>query len=61
MIHSLAVKKRYDVNMVVYGSLVDMYAKIGSLQAAELIFFDVSEPDLNAITRCLEDLATMGW
>lgn len=46
MIHSQAVKTGYDVEMSVSGSLIDMYAKIGHLQAAELILSQVSRPDL---------------
>ncbi|XP_034225253.1 pentatricopeptide repeat-containing protein At3g50420 [Prunus dulcis] len=46
MIHSQAVKTGYDVEMSVCGSLVDMYSKNGSLQAAYSIFSQVSDPDL---------------
>ncbi|KAI3437404.1 uncharacterized protein J3R85_005385 [Psidium guajava] len=53
MIHSLAVKTGYDVDMAVCGSLVDMYAKNGNLQAAELIFSDVSNPDLKCYNSML--------
>ncbi|KAL3722230.1 hypothetical protein ACJRO7_034579 [Eucalyptus globulus] len=53
MIHSLAVKMGYDVDMAVCGSLVDMYAKTGNLQAADLIFSDVSNPDLKCYNSML--------
>lgn len=53
MIHSLAVKTGYDVDMAVCGSLVDMYAKNGNLQAAELIFSVVSNPDLRCYNSML--------
>ncbi|OMO56776.1 hypothetical protein CCACVL1_26291 [Corchorus capsularis] len=46
MIHSLAIRTGYDVEMSVCGSLIDMYAKNGNLQAAESIFSSVSNPDL---------------
>ncbi|KAJ8546126.1 hypothetical protein K7X08_018709 [Anisodus acutangulus] len=46
MIHSLAVKTGYIVEMTVCGSLADMYAKIGNLAAAELTFSSVTEPNL---------------
>ncbi|KAL1809874.1 hypothetical protein ACET3Z_026864 [Daucus carota] len=36
-IHSLAIKAGYDVEMSVSGSLIDMYAKIGNLEAAEAL------------------------
>ncbi|KAL6338452.1 hypothetical protein AAG906_020542 [Vitis piasezkii] len=38
MIHSLTLRTGYDVEMSVCGSLVDMYAKNGNLQAAQSIF-----------------------
>ncbi|KAL9245283.1 hypothetical protein vseg_018953 [Gypsophila vaccaria] len=46
MLHCLAVKSGYDSEMSVCGSLVDTYAKNGSLQAAESIFSNVTDPDL---------------
>ncbi|KAL3525732.1 hypothetical protein ACH5RR_014104 [Cinchona calisaya] len=46
MTHNLAVKMGYDTEMTVCGSLIDMYAKVGDIQAAELIFSDVIMPDL---------------
>ncbi|KAM1091124.1 hypothetical protein ACFX2J_018455 [Malus domestica] len=46
MIHSWAVKTGHDVEMSVCGSLVDMYSKNGSLEAAYSIFSQVSDPDL---------------
>lgn len=46
MIHSQAMKTGYDVEMSVCGSLIDMYAKNGNLQAAQSIFSLVSNPDL---------------
>jgi pentatricopeptide repeat protein len=36
----------YDVEMSVSGSLIDMYAKNGSLEAAYMMFSQVSNPDL---------------
>ncbi|XP_034689393.1 pentatricopeptide repeat-containing protein At3g50420 [Vitis riparia] len=46
MIHSLTLRTGYDVEMSVCGSLVDMYAKNGNLQAAQSIFSLVKNPDL---------------
>ncbi|XP_075090591.1 pentatricopeptide repeat-containing protein At3g50420-like [Nicotiana tabacum] len=46
MIHSLAIKTGYIAEMTVCGSLVDMYAKIGNLAAAELTFSCVTTPNL---------------
>ncbi|XP_061341337.1 pentatricopeptide repeat-containing protein At3g50420 [Gastrolobium bilobum] len=46
IIHCYAVKLGYDVEMSVSGSLIDMYAKNGSLEAAYLVFSQVSDPDL---------------
>nr|KYP66674.1 Pentatricopeptide repeat-containing protein At3g50420 family [Cajanus cajan] len=46
IIHCYAVKLSYDVEMSVSGSLIDMYAKNGSLEAAYLVFSQVSDPDL---------------
>lgn len=46
MIHSYAVKLGYDIETCVSGSLVDMYAKNGSLECAQLVFSQVSNPDL---------------
>lgn len=46
MIHSLAIRTGFDIEMSVCGSLVDMYAKNGNLQAAECIFSLVETPDL---------------
>lgn len=46
MIHSLVAKTGYIAEMTVCGSLVDMYAKIGNLAAAELMFSSVTMPNL---------------
>ncbi|KAK6237573.1 hypothetical protein QUC31_003042 [Theobroma cacao] len=46
MLHSQAIKAGYDVEMFVCGSLIDMYAKNGSLQAARSIFSLICKPDL---------------
>ncbi|XP_074279968.1 pentatricopeptide repeat-containing protein At3g50420-like [Silene latifolia] len=46
MLHCLAIKTRYDSKMSVCGSLIDTYAKNGSLKAAESIFSMVKDPDL---------------
>lgn len=46
IIHCYAFKSGYDVEMSVSGSLIDMYAKNGSLEAAYLVFSKVSDPDL---------------
>lgn len=46
MIHSQALKTGYEVEMSVCGSLVDMYAKNGSIEAARFIFSQALEPDL---------------
>ncbi|KAL2348433.1 hypothetical protein Fmac_002433 [Flemingia macrophylla] len=46
IVHCFAVKLGYDVEMSVSGSLIDMYAKNGSLEAAYLVFSQVPDPDL---------------
>ncbi|AES94792.2 putative tetratricopeptide-like helical domain-containing protein [Medicago truncatula] len=46
IIHCYAYKLGYDVEMSVSGSLIDMYAKNGNLEAAYLVFSQVSHPDL---------------
>ncbi|KAL2504868.1 Pentatricopeptide repeat-containing protein [Abeliophyllum distichum] len=46
MIHAQAVKTGNDSEMTVCGSLIDMYAKNGELQAAESIFLLLPERDL---------------
>ncbi|KAF7134831.1 hypothetical protein RHSIM_Rhsim08G0108600 [Rhododendron simsii] len=46
MIHCKAIKMGYDIEISVCGSLIDMYAKTGKLQAAELIIFEIGFPDL---------------
>lgn len=46
IIHCYAVKRGCDVEMYVSGSLIDMYAKSGSLDAAYLVFSQVPDPDL---------------
>ncbi|OWM72528.1 pentatricopeptide repeat-containing protein At3g50420 [Punica granatum] len=46
MIHSQAIKTGNNIDDAVSGSLIDMYAKNGNLQAAESIFSSVSSPDL---------------
>ena len=46
IIHCYAVKLGYDAEMSVSGNLIDMYAKNGSLEAAYLVFSQVSESDL---------------
>lgn len=46
IIHCLVIKTGHDVEMNVCGSLIDMYAKIGDLQTAESILYQVKNPDL---------------
>ena len=46
VIHSQVVKRGYDAEMSVTGSLIDMYVKNGDLHSAQLIFSQVSNPDL---------------
>lgn len=46
MLHSQAVKRGYDAETFVCGSLVDMYVKNGDLHSAKSIFSQVSNPDL---------------
>ncbi|XP_073288887.1 pentatricopeptide repeat-containing protein At3g50420 [Primulina huaijiensis] len=46
MIHSMALKTGNDTETCVHGSLVNMYAKIGELKAAESVFSRVSYHDL---------------
>lgn len=46
MIHCQAVKTGFEVEITVSGSLIDMYAKAGKLQAAELVLSQVPSPDL---------------
>ncbi|KAK2657306.1 hypothetical protein Ddye_010358 [Dipteronia dyeriana] len=53
MIHSQARRTGYEIEMSVCGSLVDMYAKNGDLQAAQSIFSHVSNPDLKCLNAML--------
>ncbi|KAK7307595.1 hypothetical protein VNO77_40798 [Canavalia gladiata] len=46
IIHCYAAKLGFDVKMSVSGSLIDMYAKNGCLEAAYMVFSQVSGPDL---------------
>ncbi|XP_068655626.1 pentatricopeptide repeat-containing protein At3g50420-like [Aristolochia californica] len=46
MIHCQAIKSGNGADMCVSGSLVDMYSKNGSLEAAEIVFSEVRNPDL---------------
>ncbi|KAM6564432.1 hypothetical protein CsatB_024430 [Cannabis sativa] len=46
MIHSQAIKTGYEAEMSVCGSLVDMYAKNGSIKAACSVFSQAVNPDL---------------
>ncbi|XP_071703361.1 pentatricopeptide repeat-containing protein At3g50420-like [Rutidosis leptorrhynchoides] len=46
MIHCVAVKIGYDLEMNVCGSLIDMYAKSGNIQLAELVLEQIQTPDL---------------
>ncbi|KAK7309236.1 hypothetical protein RJT34_05799 [Clitoria ternatea] len=46
IIHCYAVKLGCDIEMSVSGSLIDMYAKNGCLEAAYVIFSQVQYPDL---------------
>ncbi|KAG9440758.1 hypothetical protein H6P81_020923 [Aristolochia fimbriata] len=46
VIHCLAIKSGHNSDMCVSGSLVDMYSKNGSLEAANIIFSEVRNPDL---------------
>ncbi|KAM7510282.1 hypothetical protein LguiB_009157 [Lonicera macranthoides] len=46
IIHCQVIKTGHDVEMNVCGSLIDMYAKIGDLQTAESILYQVKNPDL---------------
>ncbi|KAI8031008.1 Pentatricopeptide repeat-containing protein [Camellia lanceoleosa] len=48
MIHCQSVKTGYDVEISIHGSLIDMYAKTGDLQAAKLTISQVKSPDLKA-------------
>ncbi|PKA47924.1 Pentatricopeptide repeat-containing protein [Apostasia shenzhenica] len=46
MLHALVVKAGYGGNTGVCGSLVDMYAKNGSLGSSRMIFDTIKNPDL---------------
>lgn len=46
MFHGLVMKGGYGENSGVCGSLVDMYAKNGSLESSRLIFDTIKKPDL---------------
>ncbi|KAI3813336.1 hypothetical protein L1987_18056 [Smallanthus sonchifolius] len=46
MIHCQALKRGYDLEINVCGSLIDMYAKTGDLKSAELILYKIKTPDL---------------
>ncbi|XP_057541535.1 pentatricopeptide repeat-containing protein At3g50420 isoform X2 [Amaranthus tricolor] len=52
MLHSLAVKTACGSMMSVCGSLINLYAKNGDLQAAKSIFSEVKAPDL----KCLNSM-----
>ncbi|XP_057531676.1 pentatricopeptide repeat-containing protein At3g50420-like isoform X2 [Amaranthus tricolor] len=52
MLHSLAVKTGCGSMMSVCGSLINLYAKNGDLQAAKSIFSEVKAPDL----KCLNSM-----
>ncbi|PSS14300.1 Pentatricopeptide repeat-containing protein [Actinidia chinensis var. chinensis] len=60
MIHCQASKTGYDVEIAVCGSLIDMYAKTGDLQAAELIISDVGSPDLKCWNAILSGYSHHG-
>nr|DAD40552.1 TPA_asm: hypothetical protein HUJ06_014875 [Nelumbo nucifera] len=60
IIHSLAIKTGYESDTFVCGSLVDMYAKNGNLQAAQLIFSSISDPDLKCWNSMLGGLCYHG-
>ncbi|KAG9158760.1 hypothetical protein Leryth_013655 [Lithospermum erythrorhizon] len=53
VIHSMAIKAGFAAEMTVCGSLIDMYAKSGELQAAESIFSTVTRPDLRCCNSML--------
>ncbi|XP_027362660.1 pentatricopeptide repeat-containing protein At3g50420 [Abrus precatorius] len=53
IIHCYAVKLGYEVEMSVSASLIDMYAKNGSVEAAYLVFSRVSDPDLKCCNSML--------
>jgi pentatricopeptide repeat protein len=46
MLHSLVVKSGYEYNVCVCGNLLNMYSKIGDLEASYKIFSKVPDPDL---------------
>ncbi|KAF1874730.1 hypothetical protein Lal_00007344 [Lupinus albus] len=46
IIHCYVVKLGYDIEMSVSGSLIDMYAKNGTLEVAYLVFSQAPDPDL---------------
>ncbi|XP_043711672.1 pentatricopeptide repeat-containing protein At3g50420 [Telopea speciosissima] len=46
MFHTQVVKTGYHADIFVCGSLIDMYAKNGNLQAAQLVFSSSAYPDL---------------
>ncbi|XP_044470161.1 pentatricopeptide repeat-containing protein At3g50420 [Mangifera indica] len=60
MIHSQVMKTGYDVKMSVCGSLVDMYAKNGDIQAAQSIFDQVQDPDLKCWNAMLGGYSQFG-
>ncbi|WCJ31045.1 Pentatricopeptide repeat (PPR) superfamily protein [Euphorbia peplus] len=60
MVHSQAIKTGVDDEMSVCGSLIDMYAKNGNLQAAELIFSHVLKPDLKCWNSMMSGYSNHG-
>ncbi|KAK6924108.1 Pentatricopeptide repeat [Dillenia turbinata] len=60
IIHAVAVKTVCDDEISVCGSLIDMYAKSGNLQAAEVLFKDVKAPDLKCWNSMLSGYSHNG-
>ncbi|XP_065873265.1 pentatricopeptide repeat-containing protein At3g50420 [Euphorbia lathyris] len=60
MAHAQAIKTGAVAEMSVCGSLIDMYAKNGNLQAAELIFSQVSKPDLKCWNSMISGYSNHG-
>lgn len=59
-VHSMTVKTRYDRHIVVGNSLIDMYAKCGSINNARLVFDMLNERDEVSWNAMISGYSTHG-
>ncbi|KAL8151240.1 hypothetical protein V2J09_021048 [Rumex salicifolius] len=59
-IHSLTVKSNYDSHIFVGSSLLDMYAKAGSIHEAHTVFASLPERDVVSCTAIISGYAQLG-